>query len=108
MTEVSVVVRDNGSVVCLDTKDTQCFRDMGNVTTRRASHVVPIDNKLRAIFYFLRKLFGEKGWMAEFTRLWPCRWLIDLRPVGGPIMAPYRNRKNAIRAEVRWLNEHLE
>ena len=108
-TQISIVVRDNGSLVCLDTETNSCFRALGKVTTRRASHVVPINKTLCAIFYFLRKYFGEKGWMAEFTRMWKCKWLVDLRPVGGPVMfGPFIDRQHAIDAEIEWLNQNLE
>ena len=109
MTEITVVIRDNGSAVCLDNATTQCFKTMGKVTTRRASHVVPINYRLRQLFNLLRNVFGEKGWMAEFTRMWKCQWLVDLRPVGGPIMfGPFHNRQHAIDEEIRWLNQNLE
>ena len=32
------------------------------------------------------------------------RWTADLSPVGGPILGPFDKRKEAIDAEVAWLN----
>lgn len=75
---------------------------------RRASHVEPVNRLLRLAFYGLRNLFGEKGWMAAFTRLWPCLWCVDLAPAGGPILpGRWRSRKEAIEAEVVWLNANF-
>lgn len=105
---VSVVIRDDGTVVCLDHTETSCFRSLGQVKTRRASHVEPDNSLLRPAFHMLRLVFGDKGWMAEFTRLWPCQWRVNLSPIGGPILTQvYTDRLEAIDSEVAWLNEHL-
>ena len=34
-------------------------------------------------------------------------WVADLRPVGGPVLSPCRNRAEALAAEVAWLDAHL-
>ena len=52
---------------------------IGTVTTRRASHVEPLPGG---------------GWGA------------DLGPVGGPVLGAYRTRREALEAEVRWLEEN--
>src|ERR1700761_632029 len=76
----------------------------GDATIRRASHVEPVSPMLRAVFHTLRYMFGEKGKIAAFTRLWPCLWRINLSPVSGPILPDtYRNRQAAIDAEILWL-----
>ena len=46
---------------------------------RRASHVEPSDG----------------GWTA------------DLSPVGGPVLGPYRERKDALAAEVDWIERNV-
>ena len=33
-------------------------------------------------------------------------WMADLSPVDGPLLGPFANRSDALRAEVAWLNEH--
>ena len=33
-------------------------------------------------------------------------WMADLSPVDGPMLGPFANRSDALRAEVAWLNEH--
>lgn len=75
---------------------------------RRASHVEPVSFVLRGVFHLLRKTFGEKGRMAEFTRLWPCLWRVNLAPTGGPILPDtYRDRQQAITAEIGYLNQNF-
>jgi hypothetical protein len=71
----------------------------------RASHVEPCDFVLRALFHLLRKWFGDKGRMSEFTRAWPTKWRVNMNPVGGGILfETYYNRRTAIDAEVEALN----
>jgi hypothetical protein len=34
------------------------------------------------------------------------RWSADLRPVGGPVLGPFRRRSEALEAELAWLEAH--
>ena len=52
---------------------------VGESTTRRASHVEP----------------NQNGWNA------------DLRPVNGPVLGPFARRDAALRAETEWLRENF-
>jgi hypothetical protein len=91
----------------------------------RASHVEPNNFVLRIIFHGLRQVLGDKGRMSEFTRNWPIFWRVNTKPVGGPILRykhvypnvvrplwdntgecvkTWRNRKDAIDAEIKFLN----
>jgi hypothetical protein len=73
---------------------------------QRASHVIPRNFALRGLFYLLRYWLGDKGRMSDLTRLWKCEWIVDTRPVGGPILSTvYYDRKQAINAEVAYLNQ---
>jgi hypothetical protein len=73
---------------------------------QRASHVEPTSLGFRVLFRSLRALFGEYGRMAEFTRSWPCRWRVNLTPVGGPIVpVEWASRQSAIEFEIEWLNK---
>jgi hypothetical protein len=53
--------------------------ELGTVDVKRASHVEPD---------------GAGGWYA------------DLLPVGGPVLPGFRQRSEALAAEINWLNEH--
>lgn len=109
MPMVTVTVREDGSLVFLDTQEAQCFKALGSVTTRRASHVEPDSWLLRLAFHALRQVYGDKGRMSEFTRGWPCLWRVNTIPTGGPILpGRWRSRQEAIDAEVSWLGEHLD
>jgi hypothetical protein len=54
---------------------------IGRVAIHRASHVEPTEVGL---------------------------WTADLSPIGGPLMGPFAHRTEALDAEARWLNDHLE
>ena len=75
---------------------------------QRASHVEPVNGILRIVFFALRAMFGEYGSMAQFTRLWPCLWRVNLSPVAGPILPTvHRDRAQAIDAEISWLESNF-
>jgi hypothetical protein len=76
---------------------------LGAASKQRASHVLPVNRPLRWLFRWLRDRYGETGRVAAFTRRWPCLWSVDMSPVGGPVMGPYRLRETAIAVEVQWL-----
>jgi hypothetical protein len=73
----------------------------------RASHVVPISRPKRWAFRLFRRLFGETGRVAAWTRTWRGPWRVDLGPSAGPVIQPFNDRLAAIDAEVAWLNQHL-
>ena len=75
----------------------------------RASYVIPDNFLLRIVFRILRTVLGDKGRMAEFTRSWKCKWVVDTRPTAGVILPKrYSNRAEAIEAEVNFLNKFFE
>src|SRR5271157_1928270 len=111
-TPLIVNIREDGTIVCLDHKEAACFKELGKVKTRRASHVEPYTRRYRIAFYILRGLFGDKGRVADWTRygkFWASRlWRVNLTPVGGPILLGATHpREAAIRKEIEWLDEHL-
>lgn len=79
---------DNSVVVKVDTDGTLHFiwsdklielLETGRGEVRRASHVEPTDRGL---------------------------WGADLSPVDGPLLGPFRTRREALDAEVAWLKEN--
>ena len=54
------------------------------VKIRRASHVEPV-----------------------YTPDGSVKWQADMAPVGGPILAPFDTRQEALDAEKIWLKEHI-
>ena len=102
---LTVTIDENGDLVYLKTSEHDIFAELGEVVTRRASHVEPETLWLRVAFRFLR-MFGDQTRVAEWTRGWQCVWLVDTRPVGGPVLeGRWTNRQEAIDAEIVFLNQ---
>jgi hypothetical protein len=119
MSEVTITIDESGNLIFLDTASAQAFKELGTVTTRRASHVEPFKFWARLAFSVIRRLVADDSPTAEWTRNWDCRWRIDTRPVGGRVLqlrdvhdwcgckevAGFSNRDGAIIAEIKFLNE---
>lgn len=107
MQPVIVTISEEGVIRFLSSDATSGFL-ADEAVTRRASHVEPVRPSLRYVFHGLRSIFGEYGWMAGFTRQWPCEWRINLAPISGPILPQtYMNRQAAIDAEIGYLNANF-
>lgn len=102
-----VWIGPNGNIHFIDNPRFSTLKNEGRFAKRRASHVEPANRVLRWLFHVLRRWFGEDGAVAAFTRGWPCAWRVNLTPSGGEILdGVYRNRQDAIDAEVQWLQTH--
>jgi len=57
----------------------------------------------------LRKLFGESGRVAQWTRQWHCRWRVSFAPLGGSTHLldkagrPFEDRAEALACEAEIL-----
>lgn len=99
---ITVFIDEDGMTFLMD-ENVKLFEGEGEV--RRASHVEPDGFVFRIAFHALRTIFGDKGRMSDFTRSWKTLWRVDTSPVGGPILPKrYRNRQEAIEAEIEFLN----
>ena len=137
--ELVITIEENGDQTLLATDGADIFLETAHtVTTRRASHVEPVNLFMRVAFYVLRACVSDKHAVAQWTRGWPCMWRVNTSPVGGPILrwkhlpktdmpngwsaglqtvddylhyrnqvATWRNRRDAIEAEVKFLNEYF-
>jgi hypothetical protein len=70
-----MIIDINGSVSCLYSDALELDR-IGRLTISRGSHVEP-------------NLDGQ--------------WTADMSPACGPVLGPYRSRRDALAAEVNWL-----
>lgn len=75
---MELVVTSSGRIRCIYDETIDLSR-LGALSIHRASHVEPTADG---------------------------RWQADLRPVGGPVLAPSPKRSDALTAEQRWLQEH--
>ena len=107
---MNVYFHEDGSLSYVASSEAQQFaRELLGAdyapTRRRASHVEPTLAPLRGLFHLIRRSVSENHPLANWTRRWPCRWRVRILPAG-PTFGTFWNRQAAIRAEIRWLNEH--
>lgn len=124
MAEITITIdQSTGDMLFLETSGAQAFNALGRLRTRRASHVEPYEFWPRVAFTAIRMLVSDSSRVAEWTRGWGCKWRVNTKPVGGPILtwgdmlglkvfkcpdsdtAWWYDRKRAIEAEKRFLNE---
>lgn len=70
---------------------------------RRGAYVYPLSPVLRRVFKALRRRFGDRGLISDFTRAWPCRWAVVLPGEHVRLPGVYRSHFAAVCAEVQWL-----
>ena len=83
---LTVTITEDGDLIYLKTSEHDIFAEMGEVVTKRASHVEPATFWLRVAFHILRTVVNDKSRIAEWTRGWSCDWRVNTAPVGGPIL----------------------
>jgi hypothetical protein len=86
MKDLTVNVRPDGSLlfVCHDELEDLLGLHVGRgPAAKRASHVEPDPDTTRG------------------------NWTVDLSPVGGPFLTGFWKRKDALAAEVAWIDEHV-
>ena len=76
---MQLIVRPNGLIQCVYSDELD-YRELGEPTIRRASHVEPNEN-------------GQ--------------WIADLSPVRGPRLGPFEKRSEALDAEKSYLDALL-
>lgn len=76
--QVTAVREDAERVMGRDART--LLRQVGDVQTRRASHVEPTDDD---------------------------RWMADMSPMDGPVLGPFDLRTDALAAEHKWLEANL-
>ena len=76
----------------------------GSRQQRRASHIEPVNVWLRLAFWLVRAGADDGDWLTDWTRTWTCLW--QVRVVGGPTFGAFKNRGDAIAAEIKWLEEN--
>jgi hypothetical protein len=104
--EVTFVIdQSTGTGVFLLTEAAKTL-DFGPLPKIRASHVLPANVFLRAVFNLIRSCCTDTSRVAAWTRRWACEWIVDTSPLGGGILeGRWRDRIKAIDAEVEAINQ---
>lgn len=94
----------NGDIKVIDA-DGLPLTELGPVTVRRVSRIVPVNLFKRAAFYLLRWTCGERGKAAAWTRTWHGPFRVRMF-VGGAYTA--KTRREAVEWEIKQVNERIE
>jgi hypothetical protein len=78
--KLRLVVSPNGTLSAIAPDNLTFLATLGQLDIKRVSNVEPDANN---------------------------QWNADLSPVGGPILGPFEDRKDALAAEVAWLEPRL-
>jgi hypothetical protein len=106
--EFLIGVDDEGHLQYIDNPALDFLGKLGAKVTQRASHVEPDGLISRALFSLLRRAFGDKGRVGQWTRTWNVLWRVNLGPSNGPILDErFINRDEAIAAEIKWLETNI-
>ncbi len=100
---MQITFRPNGTAQHVGDSDLLAG-SVAHATKRRASSIEPVNVALRVAFVAIRACCGDESRLAAWTRTWACCWRV--RVFGGPTWGCYRNRAEAIRDEIHWLEEH--
>ncbi|MBN2006455.1 MAG: hypothetical protein JXA21_24095 [Anaerolineae bacterium] len=73
----------------------------------RGGHVWPRPFFKQMTFRVLRRLFGNRGWIAAWTRTWRGPWIVIRADNGQRLPGAFATHGDAVRAEVTWLLEVL-
>jgi hypothetical protein len=77
---------------------------LGTVTEEaRGGHVYPVNRARRWAFKSLRRIFGGKGLVADWTRAWRGPWYVERADTGERLPGTYKTHGAAVTAEVSWI-----
>lgn len=80
---MKLYVRPDGSAQCMyDDAEPIALKELGGIDIKRASNVEPAPL--------------DKG-----------KWIADLAPIGGPTLGPFDTRREALAAEIAWVDAQL-
>ncbi|MBN2003774.1 MAG: hypothetical protein JXA21_10490 [Anaerolineae bacterium] len=77
------------------------------VNLARGGHVWPKHGFKRLAFRLLRRLCGNRGRVAAWTRTWRGAWLVIRADNGQRLPGEFASHGDAVKAEVAWLLEIL-
>jgi hypothetical protein len=101
---VTLKIRPNGQVEAIRSAEAEALTaGLGPGRLERVSRVEPVEVVRRLLFLAIRRLVSNQSRLAAWTRTWRGPWRARLLVGSRPILGPYEERAEAIRAEVRWL-----
>ncbi len=102
----SLFIAPDGTVRAVACDDLAAIAaEIGTVTTRRASHVLPCHPVKRLAFRLIRFAVGERGHIAEWCRQWRGPWQVRFAESPRIVRFIHAERRQAIAWEIETLNQ---
>ncbi len=106
----TIRITPDGQIVAIKTRvvDHLPLDTFGQVATRRASHILPGHPGKRLAFRLLRRLAGERGPIAEWTRRWRGPWQVTWADQPHLVVFAHPSRRVCVEWEIQNLNQRLQ
>lgn len=102
----SLFIAPDGTIRAVACNDLEAIaREVGTVTTRRASHVLPCHPFKRFAFRLIRFAVGERGRLAEWCRQWRGPWQVRFADDPRQVVFTHPSRRECINWEVQTINQ---
>lgn len=102
----ALIIHPDGRVEAIaDDTARSIAAELGNMRTRRASHVLPSHPIKRAAFRLLRAMFSERGKVAAWCRTWRGPWEVRFASDPHTVVFRHPSRRVCIDWEIRTLTE---
>ena len=105
MNSVELTIAPDGTIRAVKNEAIP-FDEFGQVTTRRASHILPCHPLKRLAFRVLRFLFVERGRVATWTRHWRGPWQVTFADAPHFVVFAHPSRRVCVDWEIQTLNAH--
>lgn len=100
-----ILIDERGFIRCIHNPNVP-LHELGTVTKRRVSTITPMFAPKKQAFWLLRKLFGEEGRVAAWTRTWRTTWLVRILKTGE--WSVFTRREDCVAWELEKLNGDVD
>ncbi len=109
--DLAFTVDETGEVTFVyhpnDERAVALIKLIGVTDDRRAGYVWPQGTGARTLFRALRRVFGNRGLVSDWTRSWRwCSWVVVDAETMEQLPGSYPTHDDAVDAEVRWSLAH--
>jgi len=104
---VIVVDYDGSAAAIADQVSMRYFGQSGHSVKRRASHILPKNKTKRKAFVLLRRMFGDDGLVANWTRTWKGPWKVSWAEQPNKVVFTHKRRSQCLYWEKKELENKL-
>ena len=102
-----IIDSDGSSTSVLDPELHGWNRAIGYVKKTRASYILPKNKTKRLAFILLRRMFGDEGRIADWTRTWKGPWQVSWAEDKSKVVFTHKRRSQCLYWEKKELEQRL-